>query len=194
MKKKVRLIILVLVFAVIMACGKPSVKNETNKYNHYQKNLKQLAVKYPAFRSFMVTISNESYKLVTESQKIEDQVKKAEKILEANKVFSNSKLYGQLNSFDGRFESIKKKKSTLSSIRSKQHKISIANAISKADHALVEASGIMKNARPEGMENAVAEIKKANEILIAAEYKLNSVSRLTKKKSTSPLKKKKKKS
>ncbi len=182
MKKNIRLIILVVVLVVIMACGKPSVENETNKYNHYQKNLKQLAVKYPAFRPFMVIISNESFKLVTESQKIEDQVKKAGKIVEANNVFSDSKLYGQLNSFDGRFESIKTKKTSLASIRDKQHQTTISNAISKANQALVDASGIMKNAKPGDMEAAVTEIRKANEILIDAEYKLNSAQRLTKKK------------
>lgn len=182
MKKKIRLIIVLAALVVIMACGKPSVENETNKYNYHQKNIKQLAAKYPAFRPFMVIVSNESYKLVTESQKIEDQVKKAEKIVEANKVFIDSQLYSQLNSFDGRFESTKRKRTELTSIRSQQHKTTIANAISKANQALVDATGIMKNAKPADMEAAVAELKKANEILRDAEYKLDSARRLTKKK------------
>ena len=192
MKKKTQLIILVVALAIIAACGKPSVENETNKYNHYQKNLKQMAAKYPAFHSFMVTISKESYALVKESGQIEDQIKKAEKIAEANKVFSDSKLYGQLNSFDGRLEAIQKKKTKLASIGSKKHRTTISNAISKANQALVNASGIMKNAKPANMEAAVAEIKKANGVLIEAEYKLNSALKKAKPKSTSPFKKKKK--
>lgn len=193
MKKKTRLIILVAVLVVIVACGKPSVENETNKYNSHQKNIKQLAVKYPAFRPFMVIVSNESYKLLIESQKIEEQDKKAEKIVEANKVFTDSNFYSQLNSYDGRFESIKKKKTALASLRDKKHRTTISNAISKANQALVDAAGIMKNAKPVDMETAVTEIKKANEILINAEYKLNSAQRLTKTKTASPFKKKKKK-
>lgn len=193
MKKKIESILLVLVIVFIAGCGKPSVENESNKYNFYQKNLKQLAKKFPSFYSFLVIISNESYKLVKEAEKIEDQIKKAEKIAEANKVFSDSKLYGQLNSFDGRYESIKKKKTELGSRRSKQYQATIANTISKANQALIDASDIMKNAKPADMEAAVAEVKKANGKLIDAEYKLNSAMRQTKPKTTSPFKKRKKK-
>ena len=112
---------------------------------------------------------------------------------ETNKVFTDSNLYGQLNSYDGRFESIKKKKTALASVRNKKHKTTVSNAISKANQALVDATGIMKNAKPTDMEAAVAEIKKASEILRDAEYKLDSARRLTKKKTKSLFKKKKKK-
>jgi hypothetical protein len=193
MKKTTQLIILVAALVVIMACGKPSVENETNKYNHNQKNLKELAAKYPAFHPFLAIISKDSFKRVTESRKIEDKVKKAEKIAEANQVFSDSKLYLQLNSYDGRIESIIKKKAKLGSVRSNKHRTTISNAISKANQAMVDASAVMKNAKPADMEAAVAEVKKANGILIGAEHKLNSAQRLTKKKTTSPFKKKKKK-
>jgi len=183
MKKKLGFIFLISMMLLIIACGKPSVQNETNKYNHYQTNLKQMAAKYPAFHSFLVKISQNSHKFIKEADKIEDQVKKAEKIAESNKVFEDSTFYGQLNSFDGRVKSITKKRINLGKYYKKKHKTKVKNTISNADKALSKALEIMKNAKPENLQLASVEVKKANGVLIGVEHQLNSTARLIKRKS-----------
>lgn len=186
-------VVMVLVAGLVTGCGKPNVKNETNKYNNYQKNLKTLAGKYPAFHNIMVTVSKKAQTEVMKSKNFKDEAKKAEAIAAANDVFTDSKFYTQLSSYDGRRENILEMKRYLSRVVSKKHRKTIDSAISKADEALKEAGTKMNNAKPANEEDAYKVVKEANGILIGASSKLNSAKKRVKGKTKSPFKKKSKK-
>ena len=163
--------------------GTPNVENETNKYNSSQKNLKKLAPKYPNFRSFLVTVSQDAHKFALEAQKLKDEREKAKKFQLANKVFTDSRFFRQLSSMDVRMESVRTKKNELAVAVSRKHQKSITTAVKQATQALNEANSILTAAKPATTEAAVKEIKKANSILISAEAKLNSARKLSRVKS-----------
>jgi hypothetical protein len=195
MKVKMLSLVLVAVMVFLVGCGGPSVENERNKYNHYQGTLKKCSPKYPAFRSFMVKVSQSAHKLVEEGKKLEDEAAKAKKFQQANAVFADSKFYRQLSSMDLRMESVTSKKNLLRATYSRKYKRQITGAVNKAGNALKEARTIMANAKPASIEQAVEEIKKANSLLISAEGSLDRVKRQIKKKkkTKNPFKKKRKK-
>ena len=170
MKQEKRLLVLVMVMVFfIVSCGKLNFKNEFDTYTHYQKHLKEMAEKYPAFRSLMVILSNEAYSFVADNQNLRTDSQKAQKLVDANRVFSTSEFYRRLSSFDARVDAIKQKKNSLANITDPKQQAAIRSAIAEVDRALSEALAIMKNAKPVDMESAVAEIKKADGILIEVE-------------------------
>ena len=188
----------VMFMSIVMftGCGAPSVKNETNKYNHYQKNLKALAAKYPAFHNQLAAVSKEANTIVQQSKEIKKEDKKAEIIEKANNVFSDSTFYGQMSSFDYRLNSIQELKRDLALITKIKFRSTIKSALLSANESLNEVNTIMKNAKPTNEEQAYAEVKKANGMLIALEGKLKRVKKKTKsseKKKKISFKRKKKK-
>lgn len=195
MKVKILRLMLLTVLVFLIGCGGPSVENERNKYNNYQKTLKECAPKYPAFRSFMVTLSQNAHKLVQESKTLTDEAAKAKKIQSANSLFADSTFYRQLSSMNHRMQSVTEKKRQLGATYSKKYQSQINGAVKKASDAMNEAKTILANAKPASLEQAQDELKKINSILIPAESALNRVSRQVKKKIKvkNPFKKKGKK-
>ncbi len=172
MKGKATGIVSIFVLTLLIAC-KPDVKNETEKYNNNQISLKKFAAKYPAFNSQLVIVSQSAAKLVEESNKIKDEEQKAKKMAEANSVFTDSVVFRQLNSYDGRKERIIDLKVKLQSYKKLKYRSTVKNATDAANRGLSESGQIMNEAKPATKEEAEEILKKANGILISTEGTLD---------------------
>jgi uncharacterized lipoprotein len=196
MKVKITGIILALLMVILAGCSSPDSDIQRNKYNNYQKSLKQdLASKYPAFRTYLVTVSQAAHKIAVEADKLTDEGERLKRFREANKIFSASKLYTELSSLHQRMETMITKKNRLAGTVNNQYQEQIRAAVNRATNALNRAVSMMEQAKPANLEAALEEIKKAGSLLTPVETRLDSVIELlmkgTKKTSTFQPKKEK---
>lgn len=172
MKVKVTGIVSIFVLTLLVAC-KPDIKNETKKYNNNQISLKKFAAKYPAFRSQLVIVSQNAAKLMEESKKIDNEEQKAKKVAEANGIFTDSVVYRQLNSYDGRKMRIIELKQKLQRYTKRKHQSTVEDATEAANKGLSDSGKIMNSAKPATREEAEKILEEANGILINTEGTLN---------------------
>ncbi len=189
MKMKSFSLLLISLFVFLMAC-KPSIENETKKFENNKQTVASFAAKYAAFKPLLDEATKKAQGLWDEALKINKEEDKAKKMAEANEALSGNPVYSGLNSYEGHVDRVKKLQNDLQPYTSKfQYRSIASSAISGGTAALAEAANIISTAKPTAVDNAAEFIKKANSILIDAEGKMERAKKQIKGSSSSKKKK-----
>lgn len=176
-----KILVLTSALLVFSAC-KPSVKNETNKWSHNQKNIQTALLKYTKFSSLVSPKLAQAKEDWKKAEAISSEEEKAEAMKAVNKQFASG-IMNQLTQVIYKSESIDDGiKGVLKNRIPRKVSKKVNAKITSARKKQSEARGIMYSADTSTEESATVSTKKAISKLISASSDVNSAKKLAKKK------------
>jgi len=181
-------------FLVAAFACKPSLKNETNKWNENQKIYKELTSSYSHFESHLSDVQKKATAAYADYQKASGEEKKAAALAKANNIYSSDKVFDGLRSVREKNKNINDgiRRLYKKSYKSK-HRRKVQNYIASAREKQKEANRILRDSSVNSAEKAKETLEKALDKLDKADGDIDNALNVGKKKTKWKKKKKKKK-